>query len=260
MHDEKLSSRGSLAALSRSRLTLRRGLTVGMGVALLASFAPPPIPAFHQVSLPKAQAANLPIQSVQLNECWFDGQRHERNFGSVDYGPVQIILETLPNPPAGFGPRPKQITGFVMPGLTVGNRQETPQPSAGFHTGGEDDVDPGHVFALHLGGPDDARNIVPMWAKWQRLEAWRKMEQDLDKKAREVADASRPPEGGPPKKTLFYNIAIVYRDTGDITPTLTAWAFPKEFYVSACVTDIGNTSDCDEWYLRNQKFEGEPPH
>lgn len=244
MRDENSPSHAPCVRPPRHRGALRWGLAVGLGVAMLTS---------------SAQAAEVLNGSVQLNECWFDGARHERKFGQVDYGAVQILFEELKNPPEGFGPRPKQVTGFVMPGLTVGKRQETPQPSAGFHTGGESDVDPGHVFALHLGGPDDSRNIVPMWARWQQLEEWRKMEQALDKKAREVADASRPPGGGPPKKTLFYNIAIVYRDTGTVTPTLIAWSFPKEFYVSACVTDIGNTSQCDEWVLRNKKFEGGPP-
>lgn len=240
--------------------SLLRALAASLGVLSLGPLCPPHV-SVSEVLVPTARAADHDISSVDLDECWFDGQRHTRNFGGVNYGPVHIILESLKNPPRGYGPRPYQITGLVMPGLTVGNRQATPEPSSGFNTGGEADVDPGHVFALHLGGPDDARNIVPQWARWQQHEAWRKMEQDLDKEARKVADDSRPQGGGKPTRGVSYNIAVAYRDTGTVTPTLTAWSFPKHFYVSACEVNLNSANGpCLRKILDNKKFEGGPPH
>jgi hypothetical protein len=208
-----------------------------------------------------AHALELETRTYNLNECYFDGQPHTRNFGSVNYGTVFIWVESIKNPPRRFGPRPKQISGLIMPGLTVGRRGTTPQPSSGFNTDGEGDVDPGHVMALHLGGPDNPLNIVPQWARWQRLEEWRQMERDLDAQARKIADESRPPAGGPPTRTILMNVAIEYRDTGTVTPSLTAWSFPARFVVSACPAKIANPNNCDGPMILDDKvFEGGPPH
>jgi hypothetical protein len=206
-----------------------------------------------------AQVATVRV-SRHLNECYFDGAVHTRNFGKVNYGPVSIYGEKLVNPPNGFGPRPLQVSGLIMPGLTVGRRRPTPEPSSGFNTGRVNDVDPGHVMALHLGGPDNSFNIVPQWAKWQRLGEWRQMERKLDAEARRVADESRPSGGGPPTRAIFMNVAIGYRDTGNVTPTLVAWSFPKVFLVSACPVKLDNPGRCDGPYIFNKKsFEGGPP-
>jgi hypothetical protein len=178
----------------------------------------------------------------------------------VNYGPVNIYGETLANPPNGFGFRPLQVSGLIMPGLHVGPRQPTPEPSSGFITRGEDDVDPGHVMALHLGGPDNSLNIVPQWAKWQRLGEWRQMERKLDAEARKVADKSRPSGGGPPTRAILVKIMMRYRDTGKVTPTLVAWSFPKEFIVTACPIKLNDPMQrCDGPFIFNQKsFEGGP--
>lgn len=213
------------------------------------------------VLTPVAHAQRTVSDTHRLDECYFDGQRHTRNFGNVSYGTVFVYAEKLENPPNGFGPRPKQISGLIMPGLTVGTRGETPEPSSGFLTKPEADVDPGHVMALHLGGPDNALNIVPQWAKWQRLQEWRQMETTLDKEARKVADESRPPAGGPPSRAINMNVAIEYRSTGNITPTLIAWSFPKKFIVSACPVKLDDpNSRCDgPWIFDKKEFEGGPP-
>ncbi len=211
---------------------------------------------------PTAHAQEVLVGSIDLNECYFDGQRHERKIGKTSYDDVRIIFQKLKHPRAGYGPRPIQVVGVIIPGLTVGHRDETPQPSSGYYTGGRhSDVDPGHVMALHLGGPDQPINIVPQWAHWQRLGEWREMERTLDEKARKIADESRPAGGGPPTRSILMNVAIVYTKTGNF-PRLTAWAFPKEFFVSACVVEIAHHENCIEnsYIYHNKKFEGGPPH
>jgi hypothetical protein len=211
--------------------------------------------------IPIAHAQQVETARIELNECYFDGQRHGRKIGKTNYDNVSILYETLRHPRAGYGPRPIQVTALIIPGIKVGHRGTTPQPSSGFHTGGENDVDPGHVIALHLGGPDHSLNIVPQWAHWQRLEEWRKMERSLDEKARKIADESRPPGGGPPTRTILMNVAIEYTKTGNI-PRRTAWSFPKAFYVMACPVKIADHDHgCDGPKIYNQhKFEGGPPH
>jgi hypothetical protein len=227
-------------------------LAIGSLVALLAIGLGALTPAAH--------AQRTVPETHRLDECYFDGQPHTRNFGNVSYGPVFVYAEKLENPPNGVGPRPKQISGLLMPGLTVGNRGQTPEPSSGFVTSGEADVDPGHVMALHLGGPDNPLNIVPQWAKWQRLEEWRQMERTLDAEARKVADESRPPGGGPPSRAVNMNIAIEYRSTGNVTPTLVAWSFPKRFIVSAAPVKLNDPGRRDgPWIFDNKVFEGGPP-
>jgi len=212
------------------------------------------------VLAPVAHAQQTVPVSSPLNECYFDGREHTRNFGNLSYGPVSVYAEKLVNPPNGFGPRPLHISGLIMPGLTVGARRQTPEPSSGFITRGEDDVDPGHVMALHLGGPDNSLNIVPQWARWQRLQEWRQMERELDAEARKVADESRPPGGGPPTRAIFMKVSMKYRSTGNVTPTLVAWSFPKEFLVTACPVKLNDLGRCDGPFIFNQKsFQGGPP-
>ena len=226
--------------------------------ALLAALA---VGAVSLALVPTAHAQQTHPVTHNLNECYFDGQPHTRNFGNTNYGTVFIISDELRHPPQGFGPRPRAVQGMIMPGITVGQRHGTPQPSSGLHTGGEPDVDPGHVMALHLGGPDNSFNIVPQWSHWQQLGAWRKMEQELDEKARKIADDSRPPGGGPPTRSILYTIDIDYRDSGNVTPTLTGWSFPKSFLVSACPVKLSARNRCDgPMIFHNKKFEGEPPH
>jgi hypothetical protein len=212
------------------------------------------------VLAPVAHAQRTIPDTHNLNECYFDGQKHTRNFGNVNYGTVFVYAHKLVNPPRGFGPRPVQITGLIMPGLTVGRRGRTPEPSSGFITSGEADVDPGHVMALHLGGPDNPLNIVPQWARWQQREEWREMERKLDEEARKVADGSRPPGGGRPSRAIYMNVAIEYRSTGNVTPTLVAWSFPKRFKVSACPVKLSRSNVCDGPMIFDKKvFEGGPP-
>jgi len=211
--------------------------------------------------VPTAHAQAVEIGSRDFDECWFDGAPHGRRFGRVDYGDVRIIYEDLENDRAGYGPRPIQVVGVIIPGMRVGQPRPTPLPSSGFNTESEDDVDPGHVIALHLGGPNVSFNVVPQWARWQRLEDWREMERALGRAANKIADDSRP-TGGLPTRSILMNVAIEYKRTGNITPSLTTWSFPKAFYVTACVVNIANPANCIPGLpdiLRNVKIEGGPP-
>jgi hypothetical protein len=219
-------------------------LAIGLGV--LASAA-------------HAQQRLVTTHEHRLDKCFFDGAERKRNFGQVKYGPVTIDTEKLVNPPNGYGPRPYMITGLIMPGLRVGNRTPTPEPSSGYTTRGKRDVDPGHVMALHLGGPHHPLNIVPQWATWQRLGSWREMERELDAAARKIADQSRPRGGGLPSRALWMRVSLEYRDTGTVTPSLRAWSFPKRFLVEACSIKINNPTRCDGTVSFDRKvFEGAP--
>lgn len=212
--------------------------------------------------VPTAHALELETSEVELDECWFTGAPHHRTFNNTSYGNVTIILQSLKHPHRGFGPRPIQVVAVIIPGLYVSPRPKTtPQPSAGFNTEDTPDVDNGHVIALSLGGPNDSRNIVPQWSRWQRHEEWRAMEQSLEKEAKRIADESRH-HGGPPTRSVVMNVAIEYKEvTGNVTPTITTWAFPKTFYVTAYPAKIADPGRRDgDYILHNKKFEGEPPH
>jgi hypothetical protein len=212
------------------------------------------------VLAPVAHAQQTVPVSSPLNECYFDGREHTRNFGNLSYGPVSVYAEKLVNPPNGFGPRPLAVSGLIMPGLTVGSRRPTPEPSSGYNTRRGNDVDPGHVMALHLGGPDNSLNIVPQWARWQRLGEWRQMERKLDAEARKVADESRPPSGGRPTRAIFVNISMGYRSTGNVTPTLLAWSFPSVFLVTAFPVNLDDPGRrAGPFIFNNKSFQGGPP-
>ncbi|HEX7348780.1 MAG TPA: hypothetical protein VF264_03905 [Rhodanobacteraceae bacterium] len=66
------------------------------------------------------------------------------------------------------------VVGLIQCRQTAG-RPSPPQPYNRFNTA----LTPfgnGHVFALSLGGTDEARNIVPQWEQWQQTGTWRKVE------------------------------------------------------------------------------------
>ena len=190
------------------------------------------------------------------NLAWFAGKAHNRTLGGANFGNVNIRLESLATPKIGFGPRPVRVEGFIMP-VNVGKRDTPPQPSAGFYTYSANDVDPGHVMALELGGPDIAENVVPQWKYWQRHETWRKMEQELSSEAKKTADNSRPYFGAAPTRSIFYRVDVVYKTLGNYTPTLTGWAFPKEFYITAYVADLTGANPQAPIY-NNHKLAGNP--
>jgi len=209
--------------------------------------------------VPIAHAQEVEKDSIAINLCFFSGAPKERTMNGTSYGAVTIEFERLKHPHEDFGPRPIKVKGLIIPGITVGHRERTPSPWAGFHTGDLKDVDSGHVFALQLGGPDVSANIVPQWAHWQRHDAWRAMERELDRQAKRLSDQSRPAGGGPPTRSILMWVDIVYKDTGNMTGSLTSWAFPKEFFVSACLVQLAHPNTCiGGMILDKQRFEGGP--
>ena len=197
---------------------------------------------------------------------WRNGKEVSRKFGSVNITLQELSPARKANYP-NLEPRPVQVAGFIEPGKVGSRPPQTPQPSSGFKTSGELDVDNGHLIALELGGPNKPENIVPQWSKWQRLEDWRKMEQNLKKQAKQVIEDSQD------TKSVFYTVDIVYRDTrdtGNITPTLVAWSFPKEFRVRTWVRNLDepiNLYDRNKLPINDlklpkadmdQKYEGHP--
>lgn len=197
--------------------------------------------------------------SVLFNLCWYFGVRHERAINNTEYGPVRIQLEDVPATGSStFGRRPRVVEGVVMT-IPVGNRDQTPNPSAGWNdrwNGGG--VDRGHLFGLSLGGPDVPENIVPQWSGWQRNGQWRKMERIVRARAAEVQDASRPLWGGAPQRSVFLRIEVIYPHTN--LHSMRTWAFPSRFIVTAYVCDrqTGQEIQGVERIYNNTVFEGTP--
>lgn len=243
----------------RTRFSLIKGLTLFLGVGLCGSFAPPPLGALGEVLLPSARAQSEFAQTTEMKstECWYKGQRHDRNIDGVDYGEVTFQLESLTHHIEGFGARPIKINGLIIPGLDVGGPGQIPKPSAGLNTDVIRDVDPGYMFGLQLGGPNIAENTVPEWTGWLDRAQWQAAEQDLLRRATEVAAQNRSPEGKP-TKTVRYDITIHYRDTIHTFPGLAAWSFPADIVLNACVADIG-TRQCDNVYMKPIQVGGTLP-
>ncbi|MGL4622232.1 MAG: DNA/RNA non-specific endonuclease [Chroococcidiopsis sp.] len=199
------------------------------------------------------------IHLLYIYLCWFDGAPHERRLNNTDYGRIRIGLE---EPPAAsgsnFGRRPAIVEGVVMP-VPVGRRDQTPQPIAGWSDRwNEADIDRGHLFALNLGGPDEPQNIVPQWARWQRLEDWRAMERTVRARAVQEIDDSRPFGGGSPERSVFFRVEVIYPRANQYT--LRSWAFPSRFRVTAYVCDrqTGNELPGVRRIYDNEEFEGYP--
>jgi hypothetical protein len=67
--------------------------------------------------------------------------------------------------------RPVSLIGAINKKTTKG-RPTPPSPICGFKTD-YTPFDKGHIFALELGGPDIAENIVPQYSLWQETGKWR---------------------------------------------------------------------------------------
>lgn len=196
---------------------------------------------------------------VLFNLCWFYGALRSRRLNNTEYGPVRIQLEDVPaSSSSAFGHRPRVVQGVVMT-IPVGNRDQTPNPSAGWNdrwNGGG--VDRGHLFGLSLGGPDVPENIVPQWSNWQRNGQWREMERIVRARTAEVQDASRPLWGGAPQRSVFLRIEVIYPHTN--LQSMRTWAFPSRFIVTAYVCDrqTGQEIQGVERIYNNTVFEGTP--
>ena len=116
-------------------------------------------------------------------------------------GSVEVDVEEMLHVRLGVIRRTKFVKGIVCPVATAG-RSAAPEGVAPFRIGqsrptpedlavsayntGAVDLDKGHVMALELGGPDVPSNIVPQWSQWQRNGEWRKMEKEIEKRARDL--------------------------------------------------------------------------
>lgn len=260
MRDGCHSCSGPRTVQGRPLRTLLKGLAVFLGVGLCGPFAPPPLKALGQVLLPTAHAQSTNTKKVPVNRCRYKGQTHDRVIDGVDYGKVEVTLEELPkNAKKGFGARPIRIIGLVIPGLDVGSLDKPPLPSAGLNTDTRPDADSFYMFGLKLGGPDIEANIVPLWSKWPGRAQWEAMENDLLKKANEVAGQNRSPDGKP-TKTVMYNVQMFYQNTGDPSLAgLEAWSYPTSIAVTACVADIG-AKECGKEFIQPMTYEGAVPH
>jgi hypothetical protein len=112
-------------------------------------------------------------------------------------GPVVISVE---EDPRSSNRRPVAAWGIVISGHKVQGRKAPPGPLTGSDTGVLAQADRGHIFALELGGPNVAENIVPQWAFFQEHGTWRQMEAT-------VAAAAR-------SSTVFYRVELVYTGGG----------------------------------------------
>ena len=185
----------------------------------------------------------LPPVEDAFTETWFAGALHNRNYYHEVSPPVRITVERLNNAPAAFGPRPLRVEGVVLP-LYVGHRHLPPQPAAGYDTTQDPNVDPGHLMALVLGGPEDAMNVAPQWADWQRNGPWREMERVVQALALAELDGSRPAHGGLATRSLYYVVEIFYRPFGPLVcPTIRTWAFPTHFTVYVYRCDLQGNRD-----------------
>ena len=143
--------------------------------------------------------------------------------------------------------------------LTVGNREPTPLPVAGWDDRwNESGIDRGHLFALNLGGSNQEENIVPQWAQWQRYERWREMERTVRGRAVHEENNSRPFGGGSPARSVFLRIEAIYPRTN--LHTLRSWAFPSRFIVTAFVCDRATGQEIPgvPRIYDDEVFEGNP--
>jgi hypothetical protein len=112
-------------------------------------------------------------------------------------GPVVISIE---EDARGGTRRPTAAWGIVISAHKVKGRKAPPGPLTGTDTGVLAQADRGHIFALELGGPNVAENIVPQWAFFQEHGTWRQMEAA-------VAAAAR-------SSIVFYRVELVYTGGG----------------------------------------------
>ncbi len=189
------------------------------------------------------------------NDCYRNGGPQSRlNYYVVNYGPVTIHTQSLlPAVPPGVfqpGPRPVSVSGIVIPLGAVGHHAN-PNPSGGWVTVGEPGIDKGHIFALELGGPNIEANVVPQWAHWQQFGAWRYYERDINILAQSLTQplanknqiwlGLNQPIPLPAATYIKYEVTLQYKTLLhlEIAPSITAWAFPIAWYMTAFPCDIG---------------------
>lgn len=158
---------------------------------------------------------------------------------TADAGAVTITTEDVMT---GFKTvtRTTSVRGIVVPMKTQG-RPAAPDPVCGFQCTYDEDLDRGHVMGLQLGGPNESENIVPMWSGFQQSGGWKKMENEVFRKATALArenqkagqQSSASSSTPSPKKRLLFIATVVY-------PTGTTWVrscVPQRFIVHTVQVD-----------------------
>ncbi len=153
-------------------------------------------------------------------------------------GPVSIVIEEIPHKSHGLVSRQTSVMGIVAARSTKG-RKSAPEPFSSFRVStsatpsstplafngrntGRIDLDKGHIMALELGGPDIPENIVPQWSNFQRNGVWKRMENDVRKKAEEL-------DGG---LSLVFFAIVHYKSYMDLTTaSFTGLCVPSGFTV-----------------------------
>ncbi|HEV2785264.1 MAG TPA: DNA/RNA non-specific endonuclease, partial [Solirubrobacteraceae bacterium] len=99
--------------------------------------------------------------------------------------PLNCVLQ--PFNAGGFaGRRPTWVSAPVTP-AEVPARGKTPVAEACTASGSVPGFDGGHVIGLHLGGPNTARNVVPMYPRFNRG-PWKQLEDAIKQLAKDSAE------------------------------------------------------------------------
>ncbi len=208
------------------------------------------------------------------NHCYRNGVKNRLAYGGLNYGPVTINTQSLqPAVPTGvfqLGPRPVSVSGIVIPRGAVGHHVN-PHPLGGWVTVGELGVDKGHIFALELGGPNIPANVVPQWAAWQQHGAWRDVEADVKTLAHSLTQPLayknatwqnfKLPIPLPAATHIKYEVTLQYKRLLhlQLAPSITQWAFPIAWYVTAFPCDLAGTQHGPDVF-RNYFVPGPVPN
>lgn len=155
---------------------------------------------------PKKKPAEQPSQnaaSSSANPTSSFNVTHKKKGGDlgsrpVGYGSVDVSHESIDHVSMGRLDRPIGVEGLTAPTVTTG-RLSAPEPASGLRisqspasglaerNSGLVDVHKGHLFALELGGPDVAENIVAQFGHFQSVGNWRAAERAALKLAKDLA-------------------------------------------------------------------------
>ncbi len=170
------------------------------------------------------------------------------------YGSVAIEYEILGAGTLHQRERPVLASGYVLPMGSTAGRKSAPEPQSNFRIGmtqkvprkalalsarntGRVDMDKGHIFALELGGPDVAHNILPQFSQFQRNGVWRRMEVEAHEIASDTSDL------------VFMSVAIVYGNARTVSRSLV----PSGFLVNLYVEGAGGRSLRKSYQIENRQ-------
>lgn len=213
--------------------------------------------------------------TTPFTACYRNGVKNRLAYGGYlggNYGPVTIVTETLtPAPPPGtfqLGPRPVSVSGIVIPSGAVGPHVN-PNPSGGWITVGELEVDKGHIFGLGLGGPNIPQNVVPQWGAWNQYGRWRVAEKAIKDLARALYLGTMAvvwPNFGlpvPPATATHvkFEIILQYKNLPHLltTPSITQWAFPNTWVITAYPCNVAGAMQGANFIYNKYRVPGAVP-